>query len=148
MEQNIQPTVEPVSISISQPPPKVDINGKPIRFKNYNALRTQHKINQQKDLFINHLELILKEYNPIDNQLDEKILIEVLNIANEYFYIGNKDDRDKAKFEAVKKLMLPYFMCNELVLEKSIVNVYHKVKKSNFIKRYLKRLSHFLKKKN
>ena len=92
--------------------------------------------------------MILKEYNPIDNKLDEKILIEVLNIANEYFYIGNKDDRDKAKFEAVKKLMLPYFMCNELVLEKSIVNVYHKVKKSNFIKRGLKRLSHFLKKKN
>ena len=139
--QNPQVEVKPL-------PPKTDINGKPIKLKNYKDLRILHKLGQQKELFINHLKLILKQYNPNDNQLDYALLIEVLNIAEEFFYIGSKEQRDLAKQEAVKEIMLPYFLCNEMVLDKSIANVYHKVKKSNCIKRGYKRLSHFFKKKN
>jgi len=142
--QNIQEEIK----AFQSLPPKVDINGKPIKFKNYKDLRTLHKINQQKELFINHLNTILKEYTPNDNQLDYSLLVEVLNIAEEFFYIGNKEQRNEAKQNAVKQVMLPYFLCNEIVLDKSIANVYHKVKKSNFIKRGFKRFSHFLKKKN
>lgn len=132
----------------TQLPPRTDINGKKIRLKNYKDLRTLHKISKQRELFISHLKVILKEYNPNDNQLDDEMLIEVLNIAEEYFYIGNKDQRNEAKQSAVKEIMLPYFMNNDLILDKSIANIYHKVRKSNWVKRSLKRVSHFFKKKN
>jgi hypothetical protein len=131
-----------------QLPPRTDINGKKIKLKNYKDLRTLHKINKQRDLFISHLKVILKEYSPNENQLDDEMLIEVLNIAEEYFYIGNKEQRNEAKQSAVKEIMLPYFMNNDFVLDKCIGNIYHKVRKSNWVKRSLKRVSHFFKKKN
>lgn len=132
----------------TQLPPRTDINGKKIKLKNYKDLRTLHKISKQRELFISHLRVILKEYNPTENQLDDEMLIEVLNIAEEYFYIGNKEQRNEAKQSAVKEIMLPYFMDNDLILDKSIANIYHKVRKSNWFKRSLKRVSHFFKKKD
>ena len=137
-----------VQLETNSLPPRTDINGKKIKLKNYKDLRTLHKISKQRELFISHLKVILKEYEPNENQLDDEMLIEVLNIAEEYFYIGNKEQRDEAKQSAVREVMLPYFMTNDFVLDKCISNVYHKVRKSNCVKRSLKRVSHFFKKKN
>ena len=53
-----------------------------------------------KYIFISDLQLILNEYKPSndENDLNDELLLEILNIAEEYFiYPLNKDEREQTK---------------------------------------------------
>jgi len=59
-----------------------------------------------------------------------------------YIY-GESETRETSKSEAVHELLLPYFRDDELLLNTMFDSVQHKIVKSNFIKRLLKRVKNF-----
>lgn len=111
------------------------------KLKSFRVLRKQYKAKNQLSIFLFDMEKVLNEFVPKDNQLDLDLLVHVLNIAEQYFIYGNKEEREKAKQYAVKKLMTTYFRNDEEVLEKMIGSVWSKVHKSNMFKRLCKRIS-------
>ena len=141
---------EPVEVEVKNDvkkvediPPKRVYNHDLKKIKSYRKLRRNHKINNSKLVFVNDMKAILECFKIENHQLDTELLIEVLNIAESFFIYGNKEERTDCKIEAVKELMLPYFFNNELILDKSISNVYHRVVKSNLVKRVWRRLLNF-----
>lgn len=116
------------------------------RLKSYNKIRRSQKINIQKSVFMNDLELILAQFPPSDHMYDDELLITYLNICESYFCYNSKEERTAAKQEAYE-LMLPYFQDDSKLLEKSISHVWKKVNKSNLCKRLWSRVKFFLLKK-
>ena len=140
-------TPEPKS---SEVPPKVIFNYNLKHLKSFKNIRRAMKLRNMKDIFINDLSVVLKEYPPNDlsNELNDELLIEILNICEDYFFIPRKkEDREMVKRECVYKLMLPYFRNDEKLLEKTIALVYHKVKKSTLRRRCYQRFKYFFFKK-
>jgi len=139
-----EPVVEPVKVKVVEDvPPKRVFSHDLKKIKSYRKLRRNFKINNSKLVFINDMKSILVCFQLEEHKLDTELLIEVLNIAESFFIYGNKQEREDCKLEAVRELMLPYFFDNELILDKSIANVYHRVKKSNLAKRVWSRLINF-----
>ena len=141
-----EPVVEPVKEQVKvveDVPPKRVFSHDLKKIKSYRKLRRNFKINNSKLVFINDMKSILVCFQLEEHKLDTELLIEVLNIAESFFIYGNKQEREDCKLEAVRELMLPYFFDNELILDKSIANVYHRVKKSNLAKRVWSRLINF-----
>ena len=148
--ENVEEIKEPVEVEVKNNvkkvediPPKRVYNHDLKKIKSYRKLRRNHKINNSKLVFVNDMKAILECFKIENHQLDTELLIEVLNIAESFFIYGNKEERTDCKIEAVKELMLPYFFNNELILDKSISNVYHRVVKSNLVKRVWRRLLNF-----
>jgi len=141
-----EPVVEPVKEQVKvveDVPPKRVFSHDLKKIKSYRKLRRNFKINNSKLVFVNDMKAILVCFQLEEHKLDTELLIEVLNIAEQYFIYGNKQERNDCKLEAVRELMLPYFFDNELILDKSIANVYHRVTKSNLAKRVYRRLLNF-----
>lgn len=86
------------------------------------------------------MEPVLNEYSSVDNQLDLDLLVNVLNIAEQYFIYGDKKEREESKAFAVNKLMKKYFRDDEEVLNKMIGSVWRKVNKTNVFKRVMRRI--------
>lgn len=141
-EPVVKQVVEPVK-KVEDIPPKRVYNHDLKKIKSYRKLRRNHKIHNSKLIFVNDMKSILECFDVENHKLDTELLIEVLNIAESFFIYGNKEEREDCKIESVKTLMLPYFMNNELFLENSIANVYHRVIKSNLAKRLWRRLVNF-----
>ncbi len=135
--------VEDVKKVVEDVPPKRVFSHDLKKIKSYRKLRRNFKINNSKLVFVNDMKAILECFKLEEHKLDTELLIEVLNIAESFFIYGNKDERNDCKLEAVRELMLPYFFDNELILDKSIANVYHRVTKSNLVKRVYRRLLNF-----
>ena len=143
-----EPVVEEVKVKVVEDiPPKKVFSHDLKKIKSYRKLRRNFKINNSKLVFVNDMKAILVCFKLDEHKLDCELLIEVLNIAEQYFIYGNKQERQDCKIEAVRELMLPYFFDNDLILDKSIANVYHRVKKSNLAKRVWRRLINFFSKK-
>jgi hypothetical protein len=145
-----EPVVEEVKQAVKvveDIPPKRVFSHDLKKIKSYRKLRRNFKINNSKLVFVNDMKAILVCFKLDEHKLDTELLIEVLNIAEQYFIYGNKEERNDCKLEAVRELMLPYFFDNELILDKSIANVYHRVVKSNLAKRVWRRLINFFSKK-
>lgn len=143
-EPVVEPVVEEVKVKkVENVPPKRVYNHDLKKIKSYRKLRRNFKINNSKVVFINDMKSILECFKLEEHKLDTELLIEVLNVAESFFIYGNKDERNDCKLEAVRELMLPYFFDNELILDKSIANVYHRVTKSNLVKRVWRRLLNF-----
>ena len=143
-EPVVEPVDEPVKVKVVEDvPPKRVYNHDLKKIKSYRKLRRNFKINNSKIVFINDMKAILDCFKLDEHKLDCELLIEVLNVAESFFIYGNKDERNDCKLEAVRELMLPYFFDNELILDKSIANVYHRVTKSNLAKRVWRRLINF-----
>jgi len=143
-EPVVEPVVEPVKVKVVEDvPPKRVYNHDLKKIKSYRKLRRNFKINNSKIVFVNDMKAILECFKLDEHKLDCELLIEVLNVAESFFIYGNKDERNDCKLEAVRELMLPYFFDNELILDKSIANVYHRVRKSNLAKRLWRRLINF-----
>ena len=143
---SVEPVVEPVKEQVKvveDIPPKRVFSHDLKKIKSYRKLRRNFKINNSKLVFVNDMKAILVCFKLEEHKLDCELLIEVLNIAESFFIYGNKEERNDCKLEAVRELMLPYFFDNELILDKSIANVYHRVKKSNLVKRVWSRLINF-----
>jgi hypothetical protein len=141
-----EPVVEEVKEQVKvveDIPPKKVFSHDLKKIKSYRKLRRNFKINNSKLVFVNDMKAILECFKLEEHKLDTELLIEVLNIAESFFIYGNKQEREDCKLESVRELMLPYFFDNELILDKSIANVYHRVVKSNLAKRLWRRLVNF-----
>jgi hypothetical protein len=116
------------------------------KLKSFKKIRQSYKMKNMKATFVNDLSVILKEYSPndTDNDLNDELLLEILNIAEEYFiYPYNKQEREQIKKESVFLLMKPYFRNDEILLEKTIKNIWNRVNKSNTLKRVYRRIKLF-----
>lgn len=116
------------------------------KLKSFKKIRQSYKMKNMKATFVNDLSVILKEYSPndTDNDLNDELLLEILNIAEEYFiYPYNKQEREQIKKESVFMLMKPYFRNDEILLEKTIKNIWNRVNKSNALKRVYRRIKLF-----
>lgn len=144
MEKKEEEVIQPQFLS-NEIPPKQLFNYNLKHLKSFKNIRKLYKNKNLKTTFINDLSIVLKEYNPKDpqNELNDELLLEVMNIAEEYFIIKNKEERETMKSEVVKTLMLPYFRNDEKLLEKTISHIYHKVKKSTVLKRMWRRFKFF-----
>ena len=109
----------------------------------YNKLRKGYKLSNQKSIFLTDIKAILKEFPADKHQYDDELLVEILNIAEAYFIYGNKEDREKAKEECIKEILLPYFRDDVELLVKTIAHVWYKVKKTNMLKRCWSRFKNF-----
>ena len=110
------------------------------KIKSFKAIRHKYKLSNQSKLFQNDLQVLLNEYLPQNYQLDTELLIHILNIAEQFFIYGSKNEREEQKTASVKKLMLQYFRDDEELLDSMIGLVWHKVNKSNFLKRFYYRM--------
>jgi hypothetical protein len=124
------------------PPNKLhSINLKKI--SSYRKLRRSYKISNQKAVFINDLKVVLNEFDPKEHTYNDELLLCVVNIAEHFFVFGNKEERESVKRESIREVMLPYFRNDKELLEKTIMHIWHLVKKSNAFKRSIQRLKLF-----
>ena len=115
------------------------------KLKSFKKIRQSAKVINMRNQFIQDLEPILKFLPPADedNDLDDDILVEVLELAEQHFFYGDKEAREEQKLNSVIEVMLPYFRNDVKILEKTIKNVLHKVKKLSYRKRTWKRFKVF-----
>lgn len=113
------------------------------KMKSYKKLRRGYKLSNQKAIFLGDLNAILKEFKPEEHKYDDELLIEILDLAEKYFVYGSKEDRENVKSECVLELMKPFFNNDENLIEKTISNIWHRVNKSNAMRRTFIRFKNF-----
>jgi hypothetical protein len=111
------------------------------KIKSFKKLRQSYKVSNQKSVFLIDMKTILDHLNVNDNKFNLELLVEVSNIANEFFIYGQNEDREQSKIEAVHELLLPYFLNDSNILETMLISAQGKIKKSNVLRRVLKRVS-------
>ena len=112
--------------------PKKSLYGHDLKkLKSFKKIRQSAKLINKRNQFIHDLESILKflPASDIDNDLDDEILIEVMELAESHFFYGDKETRDYEKQASVLQVMLPYFRNDVKILQKTMNNVFHRVKK-------------------
>ena len=118
-------------------PPKQLFNYNLKQLKSFKKIRQSYKLKNLKYTFLSDMKIVLNEYLPTDkdNQYNDELLIEVLNIAEEYFISKDKVERDTQKKDCVIELLLPYFNNDKQLLLKTIQLVDHRIKKVGLIRR-------------
>ena len=126
-------------------PPKQLFNYNLKQLKSFKKIRQSYKLKNLKYTFLSDMKIVLNEYLPTDkdNQYNDELLIEVLNIAEEYFISKDKVERDTQKKDCVIDLMLPYFNNDKQLLLKTIQLVDHKIKKVGLARRLYLRANIF-----
>ena len=125
-------------------PPKTLFNFDLKKLKSFKKIRQAYKKKNMEFVFVNDLSVILKEYTPVkDYEFCDELLVQIMNIAEEYFIQKNKSEREESKASSIKKLMMPYYRDDEKLLDIHISHLYHKVKKSTVIKRIYQRTKKF-----
>ena len=73
-------------------PPKQLFNYNLKQLKSFKKIRQSYKLKNLKYTFLSDMKVVLNEYLPTDkdNQYNDELLIEVLNIAEEYFISKDK----------------------------------------------------------
>ena len=118
------------------------------RLKSYRNIRQGYKLKNQKQIFINDISNILKTFDEDSFKMNIELLAEILQIAEEYFIYGDREQRENSKMEAISELMKKYFKDDEDFLFSAIEYAYHRVSKSNIFKRILARTWLFFKRIN
>ena len=128
---------EQVTNELKDVPPKQLFNYNLKQLKSFKKIRQSYKLKNLKYTFLSDMKVVLNEYLPTDkdNQYNDELLIEVLNIAEEFFINKDKTERDTQKRECVINLMLPYFNNDTKLLLKTIQLVDHKIKKVGLARR-------------
>jgi hypothetical protein len=116
------------------------------KMKSFREIRKNYKAKSQKNVFVNDLSVLLDQYPHADHQLDTDLLVHVLNIAESFFVFGDKEEREKAKSEAVTHLMKKYFRDDADVLDIMMTSVFPRVKKSTMLRRMWRRMKLYFKK--
>ena len=118
-------------------PPKQLFNYNLKQLKSFKKIRQSYKLKNLKYTFLTDMKVVLNEYLPTDkdNQYNDELLIEVLNIAEEYFISKDKVERDTQKKDCVIELLLPYFNNDKQLLLKTIQLVDHRIKKVGLVRR-------------
>ena len=111
--------------------------------KSFKKLRQSYKVSNQKSIFVNDMKSMLDHLDVEDNKFNLELLVEVSNIANEFFIYGENESRESTKIEAVHELLLPYFQGDIDILEIMLVSVQNKIRKSTMLRRGIKRLYNF-----
>ena len=117
------------------------------QLKSFKKIRQSYKLKNLKYTILSDIKIVLNEYLPSDseNQYNSELLIEVLNIAEEYFINKDATERETYKKDCVIELLLPYFNMDKQLLLKTIELVEHKIKKVGLFKRlYLRTRLFFL----
>ena len=128
-------------------PPKQLFNYNLKQLKSLKKISQTYKLKNLKYTFLSDMKIVLNEYLPSDseNQYNSELLIEVLNIAEEYFINNDATERQTYKKDCVIELLLPYFNNDKQLLLKTIELVEHKIKKVGLFKRlYLRTRLFFL----
>ena len=122
---------------LKQIPPKELFNYNLKQLKSFKKIRQSYKLKNLKYTFLTDMKIVLNEYSPkdTDNQYNDELLLEVLNIAEEFFINKDKVERETYKKDCVLDLMLPYFNNDRQLLLKTIQLIDHKVKKVGLFKR-------------
>ena len=136
-----------LSVSTPLPPltenlPKVKICHNLKKLASFKQIKKNYKLQSQKDIFVSDVRSLLQHLDKDEHEYDIELLIEVLNACEEFFIYGNKEERTQCKLDAINELMLDYFG-NEQVLNKFVGTIKNQVKKSNFMKRTLKKVKNF-----
>jgi hypothetical protein len=126
-------------------PPKILYRNNLSRLNSYKVIRHSYKLKNAKQIFLNDLGILLKEYDTNEFNLDTELLTEILNIAHSYFIYGNSSERELLIEQCVIELMLPYFK-DINVMKMTITMVLPSVKKSNLIRRCYSKLRNFFSK--
>ena len=113
------------------------------KIKSFKKLRQSYKISNQKSVFITDMKSMLAHLDVTENKLNLQFLVEVCNIANEFFIYGKSDMRETSKAEAVYELLLPYFGDNVHLLSAMLESVQYKIRHSTRLKRLYKRVYNF-----
>ena len=125
------------TIELKEVPPKELFNYNLKQLKSFKKIRQSYKLKNLKYTFLTDMKVVLNEYSPkdTDNQYNDELLLEVLNIAEEYFICKNKVEREVYKKDCVIELMLPYFNNDKQLLLKTIQLIDYKIKKVGLFKR-------------
>jgi hypothetical protein len=75
-------------------PPKILHRNNLSRLNSYKVIRHSYKMKNAKQIFLNDLRMLLKEYDTSEFQFDTELLTEILNIAHSYFIYGNSSERE------------------------------------------------------
>ena len=113
------------------------------KIKSFKSLRQSYKVSNQQTVFLTDMKTMLDHLSIDDNKFNLELLIEVSNIANQFFIYGNQNDREESKIQAVHELLLPYFQNDSDILEAMLVSVQNKIKKSTLARRLFKRVYNF-----
>ena len=125
-------------------PPKKMFNVDLKKLKSFKQIRQKYKKKNMEFVFVNDLKVILDEYSPIKEfEFCDELLVQIMNIAEEYFIQKDKTEREESKLLSIKKLMLPYYRNDEKLLDIHIRHLHHLVKKSNVFKRVYQRTKNF-----
>ena len=140
-------TSDTVSVSTPLPPPmenlpKVKVCNNLKKLASFKKIKKSYKLQSQKDIFVSDVKSLLQHLDKDETEYDIELLIEVLNACEEFFIYGSKEERTQCKEDAVQELMIDYFG-NEQVLNKFVGTVKNQIKKSNLLKRTMKKFKNF-----
>lgn len=146
--ENVEEIKEPVEVEDELKkyviPPKKMFNVDLKKLKSFKQIRQKYKKKNMEFVFVNDLKIILDEYSPIKEfEFCDELLVQIMNIAEEYFIQKDKTEREESKLLSIKKLMLPYYRNDEKLLDIHIKHLKHLVKKSNVFKRVYQRTKNF-----
>ena len=107
---------EPVEVEVEDEltkyviPPKKMFNVDLKKLKSFKQIRQKYKKKNMEFVFVNDLKVILDEYSPIKEfEFCDELLVQIMNIAEEYFIQKNEKEREESKLLSINKLMLPYY---------------------------------------
>jgi len=110
----------------------------------FKLLRREYKLENQSAIFKRDVGDVLKHISQEASSLDVDLLVQICNIAEEFFIYGPRELLEQSKLDCIKELMVPYFLENEKVLEVMLKSVAHRVKKSTRWRRMFRRLKNYL----
>lgn len=129
-----------------QPVPSATLYGKKNnlkKIKSFKKLRQSRKVSNQKELFLYDMKEMLCDV-VLENDNDRKdLLIEIANIAHDYFIYGDQVTRETSINDAVQELLLPFFDGNKAEFKVDLLTVRKSIIKPNILKRTASRVYNF-----
>lgn len=108
--------------------------------KSIKMLLRNDKLLKQEKLFEEDVQSSFLNYlEPGQNQLDEKILLAVLQMSEDYFVYGTNQEREEFKQESIVRMVQKYYRDDPEVLNLGIRSILSQVKKSTKFSRFKKR---------
>jgi hypothetical protein len=135
-KNDIPDTIPPI-------PPKSLYGNDLKKIKSFKKLRRGYKLANQKNIFLNDLKQLLKQFPHELHQYDDELLIEILNIAESFFIYGSSEERENIKQDCISELMKPYFKNDQDLLNKTISHIWQHVHKSTLARRLWARFKNF-----
>ena len=129
--------------NIKQIPKKTLYGSNLKRIKSFKNLRKSYKISNQKQVFITDMKNMLFHLDTNTNKFNLELLVEVCNIANQFFIYGSSENREASKSEAIYELLLPYFQNDITILTSMLESVQGKIIKSTTLRRLYRRLKNY-----